>query len=107
VTDGSFPSEFSAGRPDTLEEERRLLYVAMTRARQELHLIAPVRFYVTQQSRTGDRYVHGARSRFLSDAVLARFERAAWPAQPEASQGSAASVPGARIDVAGQLRKLW
>ncbi|MCK7510130.1 MAG: hypothetical protein MZV70_42905 [Desulfobacterales bacterium] len=34
-----------------IEEERRLLYVAMTRAKQELHLLAPVRFYVTQQSR--------------------------------------------------------
>src|SRR5512137_904482 len=73
VTDGSFPSEFSAGRPELLEEERRLLYVAMTRAKQELHLVAPVRFYVTQQSRSGDRYVHGTRSRFLSDPVLARF----------------------------------
>jgi DNA helicase II / ATP-dependent DNA helicase PcrA len=106
VTDGSFPSEFSAGRPELLEEERRLLYVAMTRARQELHLIAPVRFYVTQQSRTGDRYVHGTRSRFLTDAVLARFERAAWPAQPEGAAPRTAE-PGARVDIAEQLRKLW
>jgi DNA helicase-2/ATP-dependent DNA helicase PcrA len=106
VTDGSFPSEFSAGRPELLEEERRLLYVAMTRAKQELHLIAPVRFYVTQQSRTGDRYVHGARSRFLTDAVLGRLERAAWPAQPDARDVQA-DAPGAQLDVAAQLRKLW
>ncbi len=106
VTDGSFPSEFSAGRPELIEEERRLLYVAMTRAKQELHLLAPVRFYVTQQSPTGDRYVHGARSRFMTAAVLERFERAAWPAQPEASTPFA-DAPGARIDVASQLRKLW
>jgi len=106
VTDGSFPSEFAAGRSELLDEERRLLYVAMTRAKQDLHLIAPVRFYVTQQSRTGDRYVHGGRSRFLTEAVLGRFERTAWPVQPE---GAAARVaePGARINVAEQLRKLW
>jgi DNA helicase-2/ATP-dependent DNA helicase PcrA len=106
VTDGSFPSEFSAGRPELLEEERRLLYVAMTRAKQELHLVAPVRFYVTQQSRSGDRYVHGTRSRFLTDPVLARFERTAWPEQPEGT-APAAEAPGARLDVAGQLRQLW
>jgi len=106
VTDGSFPSEFSAGRPELIEEERRLLYVAMTRAKQELHLLAPVRFYVTQQSPTGDRYVHGARSRFMTEAVLERFERAAWPAQPETAN-QAAAVVGPRIDVASQLRNLW
>jgi DNA helicase-2/ATP-dependent DNA helicase PcrA len=106
VTDGSFPSEFSAGRPELIEEERRLLYVAMTRAKQELHLLAPVRFYVTHQSPAGDRYVHGARSRFMTEAVLERFERAAWPAQPESAAQSAAAS-GARIDVATQLRNLW
>ena len=81
VTDGSFPSEFSAGRAELLEEERRLLYVAMTRARDELRLMAPVRFYVTQQAGMGDRYVHGARSRFLTEtraaAVRARHARRA------------------------------
>ena len=106
VTDGSFPSEFATGRPELIDEERRLLYVAMTRARQELHLLAPVRFYVTQQSRSGDRYVQGARSRFLTETVLARFERAAWPEGPEPGTGSPAG-PGGRIDVATQLRNMW
>jgi DNA helicase-2/ATP-dependent DNA helicase PcrA len=106
VTDGSFPSEFATGRPEQIEEERRLLYVAMTRARDELHLLAPVRFYVTQQSPAGDRYVHGARSRFLTAGVLSRFECVTWPEQagpvPEAVQAA-----GPRIDVAGRLRGMW
>ena len=106
VTDGSFPSEFSAGRPELIEEERRLLYVAMTRARDELHLLAPVRFYMTQQAPTGDRYVHGARSRFLTEAVLSRFERVSWPTQlDQSATGSQAAGP--RIDVASRLRDMW
>jgi DNA helicase-2/ATP-dependent DNA helicase PcrA len=106
VTDGSFPSEFSAGRAELLEEERRLLYVAMTRARQELRLLAPVRFYVTQQHGLGDRYVHGARSRFLTESVLQHFQRITSPDERGAG-GVPQAAPGPRIDVASRLRGLW
>ena len=46
--------------PDEIEEERRLLYVAMTRAKDELDLIVPQRFYTLyQQSKLGDRHLYG------------------------------------------------
>jgi DNA helicase-2/ATP-dependent DNA helicase PcrA len=106
VTDGSFPSEFAAGRPELLEEERRLLYVAMTRARTELRLMAPVRFYVTAQSGVGDRYVHGARSRFLTDRVLQAFERVTGP-DDKSPGGVPTAAAGPRVDVASKLRSLW
>jgi DNA helicase-2/ATP-dependent DNA helicase PcrA len=106
VADGEFPSEFSAGRADQIEEERRLLYVAMTRAKNELHLIAPLKYYVTSQSRMGDRHVYGAKSRFLTDAVMSRLEPMVWPE----SRGGDDRQPQPvlpRVDMAGKLRGLW
>jgi DNA helicase-2/ATP-dependent DNA helicase PcrA len=105
VTDGSFPSEFASGRAELLEEERRLLYVAMTRAKDELRVIAPVRFYVTQQAGMGDRYVHGARSRFFSERVLGRFDRVS--ASGARDEHHARAATGPRLDVASRLRDFW
>jgi DNA helicase II / ATP-dependent DNA helicase PcrA len=106
VTDGSFPSEFATGRAEAIDEERRLLYVAMTRAKRDLHLLAPVRFYITQQSPVGDRYVTSARSRFMSDAVLSRFERRSWPVGGEDQTGDQAAR-GPPIDVGARLKAMW
>ncbi len=106
VTDGSFPNEFAAGKPEQVEEERRLLYVAMTRAKRDLHLIAPLRFYVTQQHRWGDKHLYGARSRFMTEAVLSAFEPRAWPA----GSAIAAERPASgrvRIDASSQLLDMW
>ena len=46
-----------AGSAEEIEEERRLLYVAMTRARHHLQLLVPQRFHVTQQAVRGDRHL--------------------------------------------------
>jgi len=106
VTDGNFPSEFATGKPEMIEEERRLLYVAMTRAKQSLSLISPLRFHVTQQRRDGDRHVYGARSRFMSDSLLGTMDnRFAGRAE---SEGSAFRVrTDRRIDVAARMRQMF
>jgi DNA helicase-2/ATP-dependent DNA helicase PcrA len=105
VADGNFPLEFATGKAEQVEEERRLLYVAMTRAKSELHLIAPMRYYVTQQSRRGDAHVYGARSRFMSRAVMAAFEEVSWPPPEANAPASSAFVP--RVDVAARLKAMW
>ena len=107
VSDGNFPNEHAAGRPDLVEEERRLLYVAMTRAKRDLHLIAPLKYYITQQSRTGDAHVYGARSRFMTDELLTRFEHKAWPPAREAALRSLDIKTNVRVDAAAALRAMW
>ena len=104
VADGNFPSEFSAGRPELIDEERRLLYVAMTRAKSDLHLLAPLKYYVAQQSRMGDKHVYGAHSRFLTDAVMACLEPLAW-GDAYGAEALLAGKPA--VDVASRLRGMW
>jgi DNA helicase-2/ATP-dependent DNA helicase PcrA len=105
VVDGCIPSDMASGRPEEIEEERRLLYVAMSRARDHLHLVQPLRFHVRQQRRHGDAHVFAARSRFLPDAVLQCFERSA---HGEAAEGERPDRrPAAKVDVAAQLRRMW
>jgi DNA helicase-2/ATP-dependent DNA helicase PcrA len=104
VTDGSFPSEFATGRPESIDEERRLLYVAMTRAREHLILIGALLRETQQAPRRP--YVHGAQSRFMTESELSCFDRRAWP--PEASgRRCRRHRPRARASIALRLRGMW
>jgi len=105
LADGNFPSEFSTGDPGQIEEERRLLYVAMTRAKRELDLIAPLKYYLPQQTRRGDAHVYGAQSRFMTRAVMARLEPLAWP--PAEANEALPPADAPRVDVAARLRGMW
>ncbi len=107
AADGSIPSDLATGHPAQIEEERRLLYVAMTRAKNVLALVHPLRFFVRQQSRFGDRHVFAPRTRFLPDAILDRFDRVglAGGAAVEEPRPLAPAQP--RVDVAARLRAAW
>ncbi|HEX2178709.1 MAG TPA: ATP-dependent helicase, partial [Actinomycetota bacterium] len=70
VTDGHIPSDLATGNAEAIEEERRLLYVAMTRARNHLYAYAPLRYHFRPTGRD-DGHGYGQLTRFFTPAVLA------------------------------------
>ena len=105
VSDGNFPSEFATGNQQMIEEERRLLYVAMTRARNELHLCAPLKFAVTQQPKNGDTHVYGAKSRFMTDKVLDSLEKIS--VRTSVGVENLKDGDTTTVDVVAQLKEMW
>lgn len=77
AVDGCIPSDLATGRAAEIEEERRLLHVAMTRAQHHLALMVPLRFHVTQQRAGGDRHLYAALTRFVPEALAPLFETVA------------------------------
>jgi DNA helicase-2/ATP-dependent DNA helicase PcrA len=106
VVDGCMPSDLGAGTSAELEEERRLLYVAMTRAKDDLHLIVPQRFFTYGQHSQGDRHIYASRTRFIPEKLLGLFERTNWPQVPS---GNTVRNPsqGPRVDIGARVRGMW
>ncbi|MBR1233519.1 ATP-dependent helicase [Bradyrhizobium sp. AUGA SZCCT0182] len=106
VVDGCMPSDLGTGTTAEIEEERRLLYVAMTRAKDDLHLLVPQRFFTHGQHAKGDRHVYASRTRFIPDRLLALFDKTTWPLAVTGAASRPASN-GPRIDVGARMRGMW
>jgi DNA helicase-2/ATP-dependent DNA helicase PcrA len=104
TVDGCIPSDMATGSPEEIEEERRLLYVAMTRARDRLWLMVPQRFYVSQQARRGDRHLYAVRSRFIPAGVAQHFDVRSW-SSPRRALAEQRTLPP--IDLRERLRGTW
>ncbi|MBV8951187.1 MAG: ATP-dependent helicase [Actinobacteria bacterium] len=102
ATDGAIPSDMALGEPHGLEEERRILYVAMTRARRVLRLSAPGRYYHRPNGRD-DAYGYTKLSRFLDRAVLDHLDSVRrFEAEPTPDP---ARAPAGRVQL--DLERLW
>ena len=113
VVDGCMPADMATGSAAEIEEERRLLYVGMTRARDELTLWMPQRFHVTQQRTLGGRHLYALRSRFIPAALLPHFDIVEPNADADADAGADANESPASgpvtplLDLNGALRSGW
>ncbi len=106
VVDGCIPSDLAVGTSAEIEEERRLLYVAMTRAKDNLDLVVPQRFFTHGQNAQGDRHVYASRTRFIPATLLQFFEVVGWP-QSRADGGASHQARQVRVDVGARMRGMW
>ena len=103
AADGFLPSDMACGSSEEIEEERRLTYVAMTRARNALYVSHPLRYYHTWTSFT-DRYTFVQRSRFLTEYVVASME------ESSVARESDIGLPHAGViqrDIGAEIRGMW
>jgi DNA helicase-2/ATP-dependent DNA helicase PcrA len=104
ASDGCLPSDMATGSAEEIEEELRLAYVAMTRARNFLYVEWPVRYYHSWHRHT-DRHTYAQMSRFLSPPVCATME-AVQAGLPESEEESSSQVkPDA--SPASRIRSRW
>jgi DNA helicase-2/ATP-dependent DNA helicase PcrA len=105
VVDGCIPSDLATGTPEEIDEERRLLYVAMTRAKDDLVLMQPLRFYVKGQTMGGNKHVYAPRTRFLTDADLPLFDTVGTPCSDTLRDAEVTSRPA--VDLKHAIRRMW
>jgi DNA helicase-2/ATP-dependent DNA helicase PcrA len=106
AADGMIPSDMATGHPEEIEEERRLFYVALTRARDALHVYAPLRYHRRQPRGLEDAHTYAQVTRFLPPGARAHFDERTsfvdsgrWP--------SAVDTVGASASVDAALADLW
>jgi DNA helicase II / ATP-dependent DNA helicase PcrA len=106
VVDGCIPSAKATRTSDEIEEERRLLHVAMTRAKDELDLIVPQRLFMYQQNGHDSGYANSKMSRFIPKSIHHAFELKHWRERPSDPISRSRSL-SRRIDVAASVERMW
>ena len=103
AADGNIPSDMATGSQEEIEEERRLFYVALTRAKDFLEVIMPLKYY-HKKHRTGDAHSYAQLTRFLPEPILHHFEKLRL--QPKL-QPSTSPNPTATCDVKRKIAAMW
>ena len=105
AADGAFPSDMATGNDQSVDEERRLFYVALTRARRHLHIYAPLRYHHGDPAGWTDKHSYAQRTRFLPPSVDGLLDHRAIRSALDVPVPAAAIPVTGRVDVV--LRGLW
>jgi DNA helicase-2/ATP-dependent DNA helicase PcrA len=105
AADGAFPSDMATGDAESVDEERRLFYVALTRARRHLHIYAPLRYHHGEPFGRTDRHSYAQRSRFLPPSVDRLLDHRAIRSAVDLTVPVAAIPVSSAVDT--ELRGLW
>ena len=107
VVDGCIPSTNATRTSAEIEEERRLLHVAMTRAKDELDLIVPQRLFMHQHNGHDSEYAQSSITRFIPKSIHHAFELQHWRERPSDPISGRSRLLSRRIDVAASVERMW
>ena len=103
AADGFLPSDMATGSQDEIEEELRLTYVALTRARDFLYITWPLRYYFKWYALT-DGHTYAQRCRFFTDEVMSSLDEV--HLEYESPDDMAMNID-AGTDIANRIRGMW
>jgi DNA helicase-2/ATP-dependent DNA helicase PcrA len=108
AADGNIPSDMATGNDEQIEEELRLFYVALTRAKRHLYVCHPQRYYHANRGGFTDRHSFAQLTRFLPPLARGHFQ-ACRAAPPDASQEPTAPVASSLTSrqIRSQIQTLW
>jgi DNA helicase II / ATP-dependent DNA helicase PcrA len=106
AADGMIPSDMALGDEEGLDEERRLFYVALTRAKRDLRVYFPLRLY-HRRNGFGDGHAYAQLTRFVSGPAYELFDKETHTDAATENVGERADVGGAPASVAAFLDDLW
>ena len=109
AADGNIPSDMATADREGVEEERRLFYVALTRAKTWLYVLCPLRYYHSYRPGVSDRYGFAQRTRFLPESVLEYFDRqiTSGIGQPEDEAAGSLNLGLTSKAIRGKTKRFW
>lgn len=106
AADGNIPSDMATGSEEEIEEERRLFYVALTRAKTHLHVMHPQRYYFAARGRS-DTHAFSQRTRFIPDELLPKFASTAARQTHGDRESGLPTSEMTTADIRRRIGKIW